>query len=312
MRTVVAFCALAIFAPRVWAQAVEPAPEQALDVIDQCAQATQDESVGFEPLDAECPGLSAAIDALEATAWLSETQREELTRASLADLVSLTKRYRAGAPRTAVLDPESLTPILGALDEQSQDRPPGLLDRLKSWIRALLGRQVTDGSWLERWLRDFNVSRNTVLLIVYVLAALVVVSALGIVFNELRVAGVFGGKLRPRGLARNSFGSGGPGAAALTLSDVDAAPLHERPSLLLRLLLASLAKSGRIRSERSLTHRETIERATFDDAQQRDSFARLASTAESIVYGGAALAAHEIDRVLEGGRALQLQLDSPG
>jgi hypothetical protein len=302
MRALCASVLVLIVTPPVSSQ-----PETALGVIQQCAQTVDEEAVGVDDLEADCPGLRAALDELQVTQWLSDMQREELTPASLSDLARLDERYRT--PPGASVDPAALAPILASLDEQSTATPTGLMERIKQWLRSLIERQMTDGSWLERWLTNFDVSRGTMLAVMYGLAILVIASALGIIFNELRVAGVFGGKHRRA--SKGQPGAMSMAAAPLTLADIDTAPLHERPSLLLRLLLASLARTGRIRAERSLTHRELVAHASFDDTNQRESFARVASAAEAILYGGRSLDSRELESVLEGGCALQRELERP-
>jgi hypothetical protein len=90
--------------------------------------------------------------------------------------------------------------------------------------------------------------------------------------------------------------------------DIDAAALSERPSIVLRMLVATLVKTGRLQAERSLTHRELIKRVKLDDSGQRESFSRVAQLAERIVYGGNDAPADELDAVVQAGRALNAQL----
>jgi hypothetical protein len=304
VRSVWVFILCSLAASAAWSQTPARAP---LDAIRECEASAEEDALGLDDLDTECPGLRAALDEIGASDWLSRTQRDELSPHGLADFVQLTERYRVppGAHRP---DPADLAPILDSLDEARDQQPRGLLDRLKGWMRSLLERQADSGSWLAEWLEDFELSGGVTLAIVYGLAALVVISALGIVFNELRVARAFGGKSSRR-LTHVAAALAGGRAAAPTLADIESAPMHERPSLLLRLVVASLIGTGRLTVERSLTHRELVARARLDDASQRDNLARLASTAEQIMYSGSAPAAGDVDRAIEAGHALKLQLD---
>ena len=79
--------------------------------------------------------------------------------------------------------------------------------------------------------------------------------------------------------------------------------VDRKASMLLRMLVATLVQSGRLRTERSLTHRELCARATFDDAQQRQSFQRVAALAERTVYGSRDVPAEEVEPIVAAARA---------
>ena len=70
-------------------------------------------------------------------------------------------------------------------------------------------------------------------------------------------------------------------------------------------------QTGRLETERSLTHRELVTRSTFDDESQRAVFAAVAGTAESILYGPQDAAQERLDTVMDEGRALLTQLSDP-
>ena len=81
--------------------------------------------------------------------------------------------------------------------------------------------------------------------------------------------------------------------------------------LLLRALIATLTKTGRLTMAKPLTHRELTTRASFDGTTQRESFQRVASLAERALYGSGALAPEQIERVVEEGRSLDASLRGP-
>jgi hypothetical protein len=85
----------------------------------------------------------------------------------------------------------------------------------------------------------------------------------------------------------------------------------ERPALLLRVLVNTLVSTGRLRAEKSLTHRELGMRAAFDAVDQRQSFNRVAALGERVLYGNRNVPPEEIDAVIETGRALDRQLNVP-
>src|SRR5690606_9754658 len=107
--------------------------------------------------------------------------------------------------------------------------------------------------------------------------------ALIVIANELRVAGVFRRSARrgaPQGAADTLLNDGSSRAI-----DLDAAPLAERPSLLLRMLIAALMARGRVSGAAALTTGELLRRIQFADDAERACFQRVALLAERIVYG---------------------------
>lgn len=133
--------------------------------------------------------------------------------------------------------------------------------------------------------------------------------AAAVIVNEVRVA-LKGRRKRERMSGAGAAGIFSDAHAARSL-DLDDAARNERPSILLQMLVAALVKTGRLQAERSLTHRELIGRAKFDDSSQRESFSRVARLAERIVYGGDDTPA-ELDEVVQAGRALHSQLSGVG
>jgi hypothetical protein len=80
---------------------------------------------------------------------------------------------------------------------------------------------------------------------------------------------------------------------------------------LLHAIVSRLMQTGRLRTERSLTHRELVARGVFDDASQRAVFAAVAGAAESILYGPRGEAPERLNSLLDDGRALLAQLSRP-
>jgi hypothetical protein len=74
------------------------------------------------------------------------------------------------------------------------------------------------------------------------------------------------------------------------------------------MLVTTLVQSGRLRTERSLTHRELSARARFDDDHQRESFQRVAALAERTVYGSGDVPAEEVEPIVAAARELDAQL----
>jgi hypothetical protein len=137
------------------------------------------------------------------------------------------------------------------------------------------------------------------------LTALVVLAAIVVIIRELGAAGMarrLGAATRTRGARRGrSQRPASAGEAASALSGV---------AELLHALVQRLLQSGRLKAERSLTHRELIARSAFDNEAQRTAFAGVARTAESLLYGSQGTAPEVLEQVTHQGRALLLQLSN--
>lgn len=283
----------------------------AVERIASCAAGSGDEE-GLEALEEACPGLREALDDSGYRAFIPESARESLTRGGLEDLRALDARDQSQhAVAAAHDDVAKLAPVLRDLDQQRHtEQPLSWLDRVQRWLEGLLQRrQAGQDSWLARWLRDFAMPQRVSQIILYGSIVLIVVIAIGVIVNEMRAAGIFrGGRRRRHGKVIEGAGS------AMTnpvLPELNAVPISERPAVLLRMLVNSLLATGRLRTEKSLTHRELSVRAAFDADEQRNSFNQVAALSELIMYGNRAVAADEIDAVLQAGRRLDEQLNSP-
>ena len=281
--------------------------------IASCIVEADDDVMGLEALESVCPGLDHALAESGYAGFISEEESDSLTRLGLLDLQTIVDRYRSAPGGSAGrADPAKLGPILSQLEqEQVSDQPLSLLDRFKRWLNGLMGRAEQEReSWFSRWLRDVDVPEKVTRSIVYVAIGLILLIALVVVVNELRAAGILRRRGKRSGAAAESHVAAASAAHA-TLADLERVPLGDRPSLLLRVLVDSLVSTGRLRTERSLTHGELVRRAAFDATDQRTSFNRVAALSERILYGNANVAADEIDAVVQAGRALNEQLHAP-
>jgi hypothetical protein len=281
------------------------------ELVAKCSAIDAADAIGLQELEALCPGLEHALVELGAAPFVSEAQLDELSVHSLVDLQRLAQRYRQPPQAANDIAVDSLGPILESLQQkQRTERPETWFERLKKWLRTLLDRpQQESDSWLSRWLEDHSLPEKVRVGIVYGLIILVIGLAIAVVFNEARAAG-----LLKRGSQRRRHVSGSDLAAAarpITLADLESAELRDRPSLLLRLLVSTLVKAGRLRADKSLTHRELSQRAVFDLAEQRESFGRVAVLGERLLYGSEAVSADEIEAVVQAGRTLDAQLAMP-
>jgi hypothetical protein len=278
-----------------------------LEAIDSCVrQLNPDIDIGYERIVARCPNLVRRLDESRWSVWLPRDWRQpgnDLSAAGLRELRELvsrelTSRERARAPSVARV-PDVLASLARTHDERS-----GLWGRTKAWLRDFLERreQATDDGWITRMVGQNGLSQAVIELTSYVALTLVVLLAVSIVFNELRVSGVLGG-LRRRAtvravspVTRQSNGA--------TWEDVQRASPLQRPRLLLELLVARLTEQSYLKSARGLTIRELTRAAVLPDEKDRDRLAELARTSERVRFSNEEVPKDAIAAAVEGGRLL--------
>lgn len=294
-------------APAAWSQVAGRDDASAGDVIGNCAE-TADEEAGIAELEAACPGLTRALEESGYLPLLTPAQHDGLSAYDLAGLQQLLERYRQPPATKAAPDTAALGPILASLREQKAERPLTWFERFRKWLRELLERQQQQAdSQLLRWLENLKIPATVSTVILYASVALILVLALVVIVSELRAAGV----LRGRRSAKRAGAAGQMSDAAIAsvnLADLDAAPPEDRAPLLLRMLVSTLASNGRLRADRSLTHRELGVRAMFDNGEQRACFQRVADLAERVVYGSGTIPPDELEPIVAAGRVLNAQL----
>ena len=300
MRCILLLILLSV-APAVWSQT---AGDDAGKVVEHCSDEASDETYGLTDLEKECPGLTDALEKLGYLQLLSSGTRDALHVYDLADLLQVDDWY--GDQQARDLDVATLAPILTSLRAEKPEHALTWFERFKRWLRSLIERQqnVPDKP-LPKWLEALDFSRIVRVFLIGSLI-LIVVLAIAVIYNELRVAGIL--RKRPT-LHDDAINSASNDLlAAGDLEDLDRLSADRKVPMLLRMLVATLIKSGRLRTERSLTYRELCMRATFDDTRQRDSFRRVAALAERVVYGGGQVSAEEVEPVVAEARVLDAQL----
>jgi hypothetical protein len=294
---------LLLAAPAAFAQSEGSARQ----VIEECVHALDSDAFGLEDIEETCPNIRVALEELGLTDLVSDNQLSVLNRDGLDSLLALVGRYE-NEPERAAIGTESLAPVLDSLRKPPVvEKSPSWFERFKRWLRELLEKKQSEsgadtGSWLSRWLDEHPLPEIVRWGLIYGSIALVVLLAAGIVINEVRVA--VRGPHRKSALGTASVDL--PGAAGAVALDLD--PRGERPSALLRMLIATLVKTGRLNGAQSLTHRELTNRARFDDAVQRESFQTIAQLAEREVFSGQDLASDDLGEALRVGRNLDAQL----
>jgi hypothetical protein len=265
---------------------------------------------GIDRLRPICPDLEHAINDSPLRDQLPEHWQDSLDRSAISDIGWLLRRYQS-QPLSAVPRVPTLYQVAQSLN-QPQRRHSWWQD-FKDWLRPLLFPPASaQPSWLTRWFSHLSLTPLLLRSIFYGLLGAILVTALWIVWRELKASGVRAGAVR-RATKRSPHVPPPTGARALNLDDVDAAPLREQPALLLRVLVQALLQSGRLKTERSLTHRELGVHSAFDDPEQHGRFVRISLLAERLLYGPTAAAASsgapaQIDHALTDGRQLYAQL----
>jgi len=253
-----------------------------------------------------CPELA---EDLQATRWsealTNGSPLRELDAAAFVDLVALVERYRE--PQRP--QPLSLTALDAALAELEDATPPAELswwERGLEWLQEHLGRGRTDGDTrLGEWLAGISVSERLVRWLVLAAGLTLVGVTLVIVGNELRAAGVFGARRSARRMAVAGGDDGVQTAVrARTFADVRAAPIFERPVVLLGLVLEQWRRHGGGVIRPSLTHRELARETAQLDAAKRESLRAVLDAAERVTFGAWRPAESEVDEIMTHGEAL--------
>jgi hypothetical protein len=281
-----------------------PASDAAAQVIADCANREHASEIGLTAMEQACPGVTAALNESGDLALLSQGQLEQLSAEGLRQLQLLREDYSPAehhSDRRVATD--SLSEILANLHKQSvREQPPSWFERLMTWLRGLRKNSAHDN---RSWLENFEPSARALQITRWILIATVVLLAFAVVVNELRAAGLLR-RLRARSPSARSVEI--PVASNGSEARIEDAPLSERPSLLLQMIVSDLSRSGRLRSDRSLTHRELGTHANFDTDVQRVIFRRLANLAELLLYGHRSIPATDIDATVREALSLRAQV----
>ena len=294
---------LLLLCPFAYAQAPD-----ALAALDDCArQLDAGLDVGYERIAARCPTLTRALEHSPWAAWLPPGWKEphnQLNAEGLRALHSILARESAATPGSRVLHPERVPAVLERVARPDGAEQGGWWARLKRWLRELLTPQPQDERrWWRRLFGDGAIDRSVLRVVAVVAIGLLVIVALMVVTNELRVAGLL--RRRRSGNPRGTVPGGGP-----RTPDLEAAERSAQPALLLELIATRLAAQQRLPPARALTVRELMVRARLRDAAERARLADLAAVSERLRYSGQGVAAAALEAALSGGRELLAALEA--
>ena len=171
-------------------------------------------------------------------------------------------------------------------------------EELEKWLARYLGEQ--SDPVLPEWLRSFRLPEETALWVFYISCALIVLLAMGIVGNEIRLA-----RGRRKGPETQTAAEAETEAAGFAESpDSEPTSLLELPAWLLGRLIVRLGLSLRSTRGDSLTHRELVQAGQGLPGEVTDPLGALARTAERIRYGDAVPDNSEVTAAVERGTAL--------
>lgn len=290
--------------------------EAARGAIDSCiGRLNSDTDIGYERIAARCPDLARRLDQAGLSAWLPRDWKKAGNDLSsgglreLGNLLAMEDRDSATSPAPAHQPNVSHLPaVLAGLAGGDVTEGRGWWARTKAWLRDVFERrEEEDDSWFSRVVEQSGFSQAVIELISYIALALVVVLAIVIVANGLRVDGVLGRLWRRYITGRRvrvPAPAGRRDATVLTWDDVHEAPPAQRPRMLLQLITARLTEEGRLPQSRALTVRELARLARLPDEADRRRLAELARIAERMRFSNEAVPEAAVGVVLEDGRLL--------
>ena len=288
----------------VFAGGAFAADDAALRVVQACrARLDPSTDVGIERIQKRCPDLLPALASAPWRGLLPQSlreRREEITAGSLRALEELVRQSGAGPTLRAAPGREKLDPVLAELGAKGQQGATRW-ERFKRWLKEKLEKRKDgdDASALDKWARQLQTSEGIAQAITYLGYVLVGVLVLFVIWSELRAAG-FGASRRAR--ARSDPAS--QWQRRLMLADVAAAPLADRPGMLLRLLGEALTRAERLPAAEGLTAAAIARRASLDSDDERAGLAQVAATADAVRYGQSTPPDDTLQGTVAAGRAL--------
>lgn len=295
------------------AAAAAHADDAALRAVESCrARLDARVDIGIERVRKRCPEL---LPALEKAPWrdllpatLGE-RREEISAESLRALAQLVRHASDAGANRAAPSRTKLDPVLAALGDKGQQGATRW-ERFKRWLKEKLETRSDEGEpgWLEKWSRQFRTSEGVARAITYLGYALVVLLVSFVIWQELRAAGLWGGMRR----AARRRDPAAEWRRRLALEDVLAAPLAERPGMLLRLLGEAMARDQRLPAADGLTASAMVRHARLDADADRKALSHVARAAEQVRYAPRPPADEALEGAVSEARSLLGKLARPG
>jgi hypothetical protein len=258
--------------------------DAALRAVDACrARLDPRADIGIERIQRRCPELLPALDRAPWRELLPHTmreRREELSADSLRALAELVRRSAVQEERRAAPDLTKLAPVLAALGAEGQEGVTRW-ERFKKWLKDKFdGRKDERRNWADDLSRKLETSEGIAQIITYAGYALVAGLMLYVIWAEVRAAGLFGAVRR----AARRQNPAAEWRRRLLLADVAAAPLAERPGMLLRLLGEALTRAHRLPASAGMTAGAISRSAELESQEERAELASVARVADEVRY----------------------------
>jgi len=292
------------------AAAKEPQTAVALEAVDSCLEKLNPEiDLGYERIAGRCPQLARRLEESGWLPWLPTDWKRagnDLSAGGLRELREMLLRESALAHERLHRPSVAELPAVLADLVPARSGRLGWWARTKEWLRDVFERseQESDAGWLARLVGQNGLSQVVLEIISYAALMLVVLLALVIVANEVRVSGV-GARFRT-GFRRR----GGPATDVrvsrgdLTLDDLSAVELAQRPQRLLEMVTARLTEASRLPPARALTVRELTLAARLADEGDRERLSQLGNVCERVRFSSFQVSSEELGAAVEHGRML--------
>ena len=281
-----------------------------LPALDACLSRLDPElDIGYDRIATRCPDLVKELDHGAWVPWLPRGWKEpgnDLSAGGLKEFRELVDREGAASASPRAPDIRHLKGVLNGL---AGTNTQGWWSRFKAWLRSILEtrEQPTDESWFTRMVSHVGISQSLRQLIAYAALTAVLLLAAVIVINEVLAAGL----LPKRGdVRRKRHGVPDTPAPRMTWSDIERAPLPEKPRLLLELIVRRLSDRGYLPPAGALTVRELTKVARLPEPDDRTRLSDLALAAERVRYSAGDLESEALDKSVTRGRELLARLDS--
>jgi hypothetical protein len=295
--------------PAVGQSSLEPARS----AIDACTQRLDPQvDIGYERIAARCPDLARALERSEFEQWLPagwKESRNNLSPGSLKELRAVVERELATRPGARIPRVERLNEVLASLGKQREEGG-GIWSRFRNWLRELMDRRDSDerAGWFDRLVSRVGISDAVIEVISYLALGAMVALAGVVVLNELKAAGLLG----RRGKSTRDERPGHEISArpVPAFSEIEQAPLRDRPRMLVELISSKLTALRRLPPASAFTVRELTKLAKLPTEEDRRRLASVALAAERERYAAGGVPATVLESAFEQGRELLKSVES--
>lgn len=279
-------------------------------LLEACAARLDGErDIGIARVFVVCPEVERAFADPVVRSWLPVGWRshgEDLSAGSLRELAALLREAEV-APAGRMPDRALLAPILAEYAGRAGDGT-GPWGRFLRWLRSIASRSSADApaTQLPDWLGSGSRAERFWTATGYVVFMIALGFVVWIARGELEALGRVWRRAGAQGRP-----PGGSAALAAPTAESAAAPLAERPGLLLRRVVAALvAQPGLVRAE-ACTVGELLAARPFADDERAAQLALLASVAEAVRFSPQMPDAATLRAATAAGEALCRQLAEP-